>query len=153
MLSHSVIQYYLNITSTRDTNVWFSKGFTKYFKCNRCSLAAKGIPRVDQEGAGRKELLVIYRWSITLQLCKESPREVHHESTPRGGVNRYSANLMVNNTEIQQLRKLNMQTVNSNQKVKPDSLWRALALLLYIPQDNDLRCSIAFLIKRVKIDK
>jgi len=43
-----------------------------------------------------------------------------------------------------------MQMVNSNQEVKSDSLWRALKLLLYIPLDNELRCSIAFLILRVK---
>ena len=45
-----------------------------------------------------------------------------------------------------------MQTVNSNQEVKPDSLWSALEFLLYIPLDNELRCSIAFLIERVKTD-
>jgi len=46
-----------------------------------------------------------------------------------------------------------MQTVNSNQEVNPDLLWRALELLIYISLDNELRCSIAFLIERVKTDK
>ena len=42
---------------------------------------------------------------------------------------------------------------NSNQKVKSNSLWRALEILLYIPLDNELRWSIAFLIEKVKTDK
>ena len=40
--------------------------------------------------------------------------------------------------------------INSNQEVKLDSLKRALELL-YIPLDNELRCSIVFLIKRLKM--
>ena len=46
-----------------------------------------------------------------------------------------------------------MQMVNSNQEVKPNSLRRALELLFYIPLDNDLRCSIAFLIERKSTSK
>jgi len=42
--------------------------------------------------------------------------------------------------------------VNSNQEVKPDFLWRNLEIFLYIPLDNELRCSITFLIERVKND-
>ena len=42
--------------------------------------------------------------------------------------------------------------VNSNQEVKPDFLWRALELLLFILLDNELKCTIAFLIERVKND-
>jgi len=40
-----------------------------------------------------------------------------------------------------------MQTVNSNEEVKPNSLWKALELLLYIPLNNELRYSIVFLIE------
>jgi len=43
-----------------------------------------------------------------------------------------------------------VQIVNSNQEVKPDFLRRALEFLLYIPEDNELRCLIAFLIERSK---
>jgi len=48
--------------------------------------------------------------------------------------------------------KTNGANSYSNQEVKPDSRRSALELL-YIPLDNELSCSIAFLIERVKTDK
>jgi len=46
-----------------------------------------------------------------------------------------------------------LQTVNSNQEVKLDSLMKGSKLLLSISLDNELNSSISFLIKRMKTDK
>ena len=45
-----------------------------------------------------------------------------------------------------------MHTVNSNKEVKPDSLWRALELLLYIPLDKSWGAQLLSWWKK-KIDK
>ena len=66
------------------------------------------------------------------------------------GVNRCNANQIGYNMEMQQLIKEWCKESTQIKKWSQIPYERALELLLYIPLNNELRCSIVFLIERVK---